>query len=122
MVAYEVMVEGTFVDVEGKHGARYGFHSTFVLEANNAPNAAHRVSSLVKSRLDIHGVRPVDAGICKSYFWVHDIWEIDIDRLSRNQGRDNGFTFFRISRIGVPYLYARRLFLARFKPWLIVSV
>lgn len=122
MVAYEIMVEGAFVDIPGKHDACYGFHSTFFLEANNASNAAHRVSSLVKRRLEVHGVRQIDTGIFKSYFWVHDIWEVDGDRLSKNHEKDLGFTFFRIGRLESVYLHIRRFFLGRFRPWLLVLV
>lgn len=122
MVAYEVMVEGVFVGVAGKHGARYGFHSTFFLTANNAPNAAHRVSFLVRDRLEAHGIRQIDVGLFKSYFCIHDTWEIANDRLRKNQGKDSGFTFFRIGRIGSLYLYFRRWFLVGFRPWLMVPV
>ncbi len=120
MTAYEVLVEGVFVRMPEEHGCRYGFHSTFFLEANNAPNAAHRVGPLVKDRLESNGVRKHGPGVFESYFWVHDIWEVADERLPEDQAHDLGFTFFRIGLFESIWLYLRRLLLSKFRPWLLV--
>lgn len=121
MIAYQIMIEGVFLKVPGEVGNRYGFHTTFYVDANNASNAVHRVRSLLKDRMGAHGVKEVDTGIFKTYLWVHDLWEITGDKLSRNEGRDSGFTFFQIRRLEGLFLYFRRLFFTKFKPWLMIQ-
>ena len=108
--------------VPGESGVRYGFHTTFYVEANNASNAAYRVRSLLKDRMETHGVERVNVGIIKTYLWVHDLWEITDDKLSRNREGDSGFTFFRIKRFEIAFFYFRRLFFMKFKPWLMIQL
>lgn len=120
MLAYQVMVEGVFVSISENTRTRYGFHSTFYMEANNAQNAVQRVGKLMNERLEHHDVKRIETGIFETYVLVQDIWEITSDKLSKNQGKDFGFSFFRIGRIESIYLYFRRLFLSRFRPWLMV--
>lgn len=114
------MIEGVFVKISPESRTMHGFHSTFYLEANNAQNAVHRVRPLIRERLQAHGVTEIESGIFNTYFWVHDIWEITGDKLSENEGRDSGFSFFRIGHIEGFYLYVRRLFFLKFRPWLMV--
>lgn len=120
MVAYQIMIEGLFVEVPGI-SQRFGFHSTFYLEANNAPNAIHRVATLLKERLLAHGIAMAEGGPCKTYFWVHDIWEIADEKFTQNFAKDQGFSFFRIRWLETLYLSLRRLYLVRFRPWIMVK-
>ena len=76
---------------------------------------------MIQERLDVHGVGKVDVGLFKTYYWVHDIWEVGASKLEEKAGRDLGFSFFQIGRMERFYLYLRYLFFLRFKPWLLVE-
>ncbi|MEL1264689.1 hypothetical protein [Pseudoxanthomonas putridarboris] len=122
MVPYQVMVEGVFVcapELEENWG---GFQTTFFLNANNAPNAAHRVRELLAARMSCHGVWGAEDGVLKSYYWIHNIWEITEERFLQEDGKDTGFTFFRIRWYEKFQLALRRIYFNRFKPWLLVPL
>jgi hypothetical protein len=121
MTSYQVMVEGVFVYARELEGDIGGFQTTFFLSANNASNAVHRIRDLLTTRMDHHGVAESKERLLKSYYWVHDIWEITEDRLLQEGARDSGFTFFRIRWYEKIYLALRRIYFERFKPWLLVS-
>jgi hypothetical protein len=121
MNAYQIMIEGVFAIVPATDGKDvHGFHSTFYLEAINASNALQRVAPLLRERMRVHGVKEVNVGSFKTYCWVHDIWEISDDKLSQAAGEDFGFTFFRVGGFERFYLFLRRLFFEKFRPWVLV--
>ncbi len=120
MVAYQVMIEGVFLEAPSI-SQRCGFHSTFYLRANNAPNAIHRVAQFLDERLLAHGISATTGGPYRTYFWVSNIWEITDDKFTQNANKDHGFSFFRIGRLEAFYLSFRRFFFLRFRPWLLVS-
>lgn len=122
MVPYQVMVEGVFVHAPVFEGGSGGFHATFFLRANNASNAAHRVRELLVDRMILHGVRGMEDGVLKSYYWVHDIWEVTEERLLSEELKDTGFTFFRIRWHEKFYLALRRIYFDKFRHWLLVPL
>ena len=121
MTSYQVMVEGVFVHARELEGGVGGFQTTFFLSANNASNAVHRVRDLLVDRMNHHGVTESGGRLLKSYYWVHDIWEITEDRLLQEGSRDSGFTFFCIRWYEKVHFALRRIYFNRFKPWLLVS-
>lgn len=121
MTPYQVMIEGVFVHSPELQGRAGGFHTTFFINANNAVNAVDRARILLADRMHHHGVYSSSRGIQRTYFWVHDLWEISAERLSQDSGHDTGFTFFRIGRSERIYLALRCLFFQRFRPWLLVA-
>jgi hypothetical protein len=116
------MIEGLFIEAAAQGAGRGGFHTTFFVEANNAKNAVHRVQAELQKRLQAHGISLIDSGAFKTYFWVHDIWEITREKFDASSGRDSGFTFFPIGRFEGVYLSIRHIYFSRFKPWLLVPV
>lgn len=122
MTPYQIVVEGIFVDVPGTDRTAFGFHTTFYVMANNAPNAVHRVGSMLANRLAVHGVSVIEHGVFGTYCYVRDIWEITSEKFTQNDGKDLGFSFFEIGRLEKIYLALRRTFLRRLKPWLFISL
>lgn len=121
MTPYQILVEGVFVDALGAGNAASGFHATFYVMANNATNAVHRVGPLLASRIADHGFSTVKSGTFRTYCFVRDIWEVTGEKFSANDGKDLGFSFFEVGRFEKIYLMLRRVFLKRFKPWLLIS-
>lgn len=56
-----------------------------------------------------------------AYYWVHDIWEVTVEKYSENEGHDSGFTFFIIGRMEKLFLAIRRLFFNKYRQWLLVQ-
>lgn len=115
------MIEGVFIHAPELEGVVGGFHATFFVRANSAANAVSRARRLLADRMSDHGITKNEKGLLRTYCWVHDLWEVTEDRLSQDENKDSGFTFFRIGRIDRLYLAYRRLFLQRFKPWLLAQ-
>ncbi|WP_411851531.1 hypothetical protein ACLB90_02840 [Stenotrophomonas sp. LGBM10] len=122
MVSYQVMVEGVFIRSPVLDKRLGGFQTTFFLRANNASNAAHRVRELLVARMSRHDVSDEENGVLKSYFWVHDIWEVTEERLLQAKLKDAGFTFFFIRWYEKPFLALRRVYFDKFRPWLLVPL
>jgi hypothetical protein len=122
MVPYQVMVEGVFVHAPVFEEDLGGFQATFFLRANNASNAVHRVRELLVARMIRHGVRGAEDGVLKSYYWVHDIWEVTEERLLQGEPKETGFTFFCIRRHEKFYLSLRRIYFEKFRHWLLVPL
>lgn len=121
MNAYQVMVEGVFVRSPELGRITGGFHTTFFVRAINAANASYKVKGLLAKRMAAHSVVGVDAGWFTAYYWVHDIWEVTVEKHSESEGHDSGFTFFLIGRMEKLFLAARRLFFNKYRQWLLVQ-
>lgn len=123
MTPYQLMVEGVFVGVGGstKNGG-YGFHGTFYVMANGAENAVRRACDLIAIRMKAHGVSEISVGVFRTYYYVHDIWEIAETMFQDNCDVDSGFTFFRVGPIERVKLAFRHFVLKRTKPWRLVEV
>lgn len=122
MTPYQILIEGVFVTGPGLERQPGGFHATFHMRAINAANAAHRARDLLLDRMTHHGVCAGGAGLLKTYCWVHDLWEVTEERLLAYEGRDTGFTFFRIGAFERIGLALRGEFSRRRRPWLLVDV
>jgi hypothetical protein len=121
MKPFQIMIEGVFVAspvFEGKVG---GFHTTFFLKANNASNAVRRVAPMLKERMARHGVLDDRSARLASYYWVHDIWSVTEEAFVEREGRDLGFSFFRIGPLERIHLAMRGAWFRRRKPWLMVE-
>ncbi|WP_457022053.1 hypothetical protein [Luteimonas sp. A611] len=115
------MIEGVFVRSPELGRLTGGFHATFFVTAVNAANASYKVKELLAKRMVAHFVVGVDTGLFMAYYWVHDIWEVTMEKYSENEGHDSGFTFFHIGRMEKLFLAARRLFFNRHRQWLLVQ-
>lgn len=121
MTPYQILVEGVFVKTLGAGDSTFGFHTTFYVMANNAANAVHRVAPMLENRIAAHGFATIEHGASRTYCFVRDIWEVTGEKLSQNDGKDLGFSFFEIGSIEKGYLMFRRAFFKRFKPWLMIG-
>ncbi|MCW1979509.1 hypothetical protein VDF90_09550 [Xanthomonas campestris pv. raphani] len=121
MNTYQVMIEGVFVRSPELGRLTGGFHTTFFVMAINAANASHKVNKLLAKRMAAHSVVSDNAGWFMAYYWVHDIWEVTVEKYSENEGHDSGFTFFIIGRMEKLFLAVRRLFFNKYRQWLLVQ-
>ncbi|MBG3849820.1 hypothetical protein I4699_06135 [Xanthomonas hortorum pv. carotae] len=115
------MIEGVFVRSPELGRLTGGFHTTFFVMAINAANASHKVNKLLAKRMAAHSVVSDNAGWFMAYYWVHDIWEVTVEKYSENEGHDSGFTFFIIGRMEKLFLAVRRLFFNKYRQWLLVQ-
>lgn len=120
MSSYQIIVEGVFVGVREQR-QRVGFHTTFFLEANSAANAAHKVRNSLQKRMQNHEVVWTLSGPYRSYFWIHNIWEV-ASETDQYAGQDLGFSFFLIGRVEGVYLVLRHWFLKTFRSWLMIPI
>lgn len=114
------MIEGVFVRCRPVDDAALGFHATFYVDALDAPSASVKAGKLMLSRMAGHKVVAQEDGFLRSYYWVHDIWEIDQEKFSANVELDSGFTFFRIGGVESIFLAFRRIYFVRLKNWLMI--
>ncbi len=122
MAYYQVMIEGIFVTMGAECGGNLGFHTTFYVNANNAPNAVHRARNLITSRMKAHDVGELKSSAFKTHYVVHDIWEVTDQKFNEHSGRDSGFTFFRIRPLERVQLALRHALLKITKPWRLVAI
>ena len=120
MIPYQILIEAVFVRASETSIERLGFYSTFYVMANNASNAAHNVTAMLIDKMIRHNIVENTAGVFKTYYWIHDIWEVTQSKFNENNGKDSGFGFFKIGFFEQFYLVLRYAFFLRFKPWLII--
>ncbi|MEI2454412.1 MULTISPECIES: hypothetical protein [Lysobacter] len=121
MALYQILVEGVFVTSPELGKDVGGFHTTFYVKANGAANAVHRVGDPLAERMLRHQVLARQAKLLKAYFWVDDLWEVSEEKFLQNEGRDSGFTFFRIGLLERVHLALRREHFKIAKPWLLID-
>jgi hypothetical protein len=119
MRSFQLVVEGIFIKSPELGDELGGFHTTFFTYANDAVNAKHRTERRLLARMEAHSVKP-NLGWPKTHYLVSDIWELS-DSSAVDQASDTGFTFFSLGIFQEITLSARRLYMCRTKPWLLLE-
>ncbi len=113
---YEFMVEGIFVRASGLGADVGGFQATFFIKSSNVATAVDRMRWVLLDRMGSHFVSTIEMGLFRTYFSIRDVWEISEGRMFEFEGRDLGFTFFRIGKVERMCLAFRRMLLRIFRP------
>lgn len=113
---YEFMVEGIFIQASGLGADVGGFQATFFIKSSNVATAVDRMRRVLSDRMSAHFVATVETGVFRTYFCIRDVWEVAEERMFEFEGRDLGFTFFRIGKVECMYLAFRRVLLRMFRP------
>lgn len=116
MKFYELIVEGVFVRASGLGADVGGFQATFFIKSSNVVSAVDRMRRVLPDRMSAHFVATIEAGVFRTYFSICDVWEVSEERMSEFEGRDLGFTFFRIGKVECMCLAIRRVLLSVFRP------
>lgn len=113
---YQLMVEGFFIRAPELEGDVGGFQSTFFVRSGSVGSSVDRVRLALSDRMSTHGVASNELGFFRTYCSVRNVWEVSEERMLSFEGRDLGFTFFRIGPVERVYLASRRVVLSRFRP------
>lgn len=107
MKFYQLMVEGVFIGSAELGGELGGFHSTFYVKAVSASDAWRNIESLLRLRMERHGVVLGRSWSQRAHFMVCGLWEITKEKYDENASMDSGFTFFRMNTWDRVYLALR---------------
>ena len=113
---YAFMVEGVFVRASGLGADVGGFQATFFIKSSSVATAVDRVRWVLSDRMSAHFVSTIEMGLFRTYFSIRDVWEVSEGRMFEFEGRDLGFTFFRIGKVECMCLAFRRMLLRIFRP------
>ncbi|MEN5425728.1 hypothetical protein ABE522_05035 [Stenotrophomonas pennii] len=93
---YRIVIDGVFVRSPELGSELGGFFTTFFIEGVNIENAIFKIRGLLVARMSGHSVTVVKGGAFKSYFLIHEIGEVEGERVVEKIGGDSGFTFYRV--------------------------
>jgi hypothetical protein len=101
------MVEGVFIRSAELGGELGGFHSTFYVQAVSASDACRNIESLLRLRMERHGVVLGNSWFQRAHFLVCGLWDITKEKYDESASTDSGFTFFRVNAWDRVYLTLR---------------